>query len=82
MSFDTPVTFFVGENGTGKSTLLTGLYRRCAIYHGQSSPILLSCPGAVIYSFGDTQIRRIAYEDTDHYQVYKQFMAPPQFATA
>ena len=24
LSLDTPVTFFVGENGTGKSTLLEG----------------------------------------------------------
>lgn len=32
LSFDTPVTFFSGENGTGKSTLLEALARACGIH--------------------------------------------------
>ncbi|MFC1823188.1 AAA family ATPase [Thermodesulfobacteriota bacterium] len=32
MSFRSPVSFFVGENGTGKSTLLTALSHRCGIH--------------------------------------------------
>ncbi|MFA5367563.1 MAG: AAA family ATPase [Dehalococcoidia bacterium] len=32
LEFDTPVTIFAGENGTGKSTLLTALCRKCNIY--------------------------------------------------
>lgn len=50
--------------------------------HGQAqfiiashSPILLSCPGATLYSFDGPTIAPIAYEDTAHYSVYKKFMA-------
>jgi predicted ATPase len=38
------------------------------------SPILLACPGAVIYSFDHCPVRRVYYEQTDHYRVYKDFM--------
>jgi predicted ATPase len=32
LSLDAPVCFFIGENGTGKSTLLEALCRRCGIF--------------------------------------------------
>lgn len=38
------------------------------------SPILLACPGASIYSFDSVPILPIRYEDTEHYQVYRDFM--------
>jgi predicted ATPase len=38
------------------------------------SPILLACPGSVIYSFDHSPLRRIQYEDTEHYKVFKEFM--------
>ena len=38
------------------------------------SPILLSCPGAVIYSFDRVPVEPVCYEDTDHYRVYRDFM--------
>ncbi len=38
------------------------------------SPILSSCPGADIYSFDSPSIRKIAYEETDHYMLYRDFM--------
>lgn len=38
------------------------------------SPILLACPDAAIYSFDDYAIKKIKYEDTSHYKIYKNFM--------
>ncbi len=37
------------------------------------SPILLSYPGAQIFSFDSTHIKEVAYEQTTHYKIYKQF---------
>jgi predicted ATPase len=36
IEFDTPVSLFIGENGTGKSTLLEAIAHKCGIYiwHG------------------------------------------------
>jgi len=39
------------------------------------SPILLACPQAIIYTFDNSPIQRIKYEQTDHYLVYRDFMA-------
>jgi predicted ATPase len=38
------------------------------------SPILLACPGADIYSFDHVPIRQIGYEETDYYQIYRDFL--------
>jgi len=38
------------------------------------SPILLSTPGAAIYSFDHVPVRRVAYEETEHYRVYREFI--------
>jgi predicted ATPase len=37
INFQTPVTFFIGENGTGKSTLLKAIARKCNIKIWQST---------------------------------------------
>ena len=41
------------------------------------SPILLACPGATIYNFDDTSVKKILYRETDHYRVFRDFMADP-----
>lgn len=38
------------------------------------SPILLSCPGAVIVSFDRSPLGPIAYRETEHYRLYRDFM--------
>ncbi len=38
------------------------------------SPILLACPGAVIYSFDHIPIERIDYEETNQFRIYKDFL--------
>lgn len=38
------------------------------------SPILLSCPGAAIISFDGKVLQPIAYEDTDYYRIYRDFL--------
>lgn len=42
------------------------------------SPILLACPGATIYSFDAVPVRQLAYKDTEHYRIYKQFLNHPE----
>ena len=37
------------------------------------SAILLALPQAQIFSFNESTIKEVAYEDTEHYKVYKQF---------
>jgi predicted ATPase len=41
------------------------------------SPILMACRGARLYSFDEAPVREVRYEDTEHYQVYRAFMADP-----
>jgi len=42
------------------------------------SPILLSYPGATIYSFDDDAITPIQYEDTEPYKLTKSFLNSPE----
>ncbi len=62
--------------------LLKLLQEMSALGHAQfiiatHSPILLACPEANIYSFDHSPVKTIPYEDTEHYQVYKNFMENP-----
>jgi predicted ATPase len=42
------------------------------------SPILLGYPGALIYSLDGDGVRPIAYEETEHYLVTRDFLASPE----
>lgn len=42
------------------------------------SPLLLAYPKATIYSCDSDTIKKIAYTDTDHYQITKRFLEDPQ----
>jgi predicted ATPase len=46
------------------------------------SPILLACPGAVIYSFDRIPVERVDYEATPTVRMYRQFMLDPAGAIA
>lgn len=58
--------------------VLTYLHR--LVYHHSQliiathSPILLAYPRAWIYAFGDSGIERVAYADTEQYQVTRDFL--------
>lgn len=63
--------------------LLQLLWKMSKLGHAQfiiatHSPILLSCPGSAIYSFDYVPLKTISYEETDHYQIYKDFMEDPK----
>ncbi len=45
------------------------------------SPILLSLRGAQIYSFDGPRVQEVHYEETEHYQVYRQFFATQRSTT-
>jgi predicted ATPase len=76
LAFRSNITFFVGENGSGKSTLLEAIAECCLI--STHSPILLSYPGATLYSLDGDSIDEIGYRETDHYRLTKDFLNAPE----
>jgi predicted ATPase len=56
--------------------LLAGLVRRGDVQFiiATHSPILLAFPRSEIYTFDTSPIRKISYEDTEYYQVYRDFL--------
>ena len=42
------------------------------------SPMLLTFPGAVVMSLDGAGIRRVAFEDTEHYRITKDFLDAPE----
>ena len=42
------------------------------------SPILMAYPGACIYQLSQDGINRVAYRDTEHYQLTRRFLEAPE----
>ena len=42
------------------------------------SPILMAYPKALIYLLGSTGIERVAYQDTEHYRITRDFLSSPE----
>jgi predicted ATPase len=42
------------------------------------SPILMAYPDAFIYQCGKDGVSRVAYEDTEHFQVTRNFLSNPE----
>lgn len=83
------VTFLVGENGTGKSTLLEaiavaygfnpegGSRNFCFDTCSTHSPVLMALPGAEIYELTSERMCLTPYEETSHYQITRSFLNHP-----
>lgn len=42
------------------------------------SPILMAYPEAWIYQFSRDGVERVAYQDTEHYQITRSFLSNPE----
>jgi predicted ATPase len=42
------------------------------------SPMLMAYPGACIYELSEQGIAKVAYKDTEHYRMTKQFLENPE----
>jgi predicted ATPase len=63
-------------------TLLELLHNTSQKGHAQfivasHSPILLACPDAHILDFNRLPLGRIAYEDTEYFKIYRDFLNNP-----
>lgn len=82
--FSVAAVFFLDEPETAlspKSQVKLLQYLRSAGSDGHAqffiashSPILLACPKAAIYSFRDSTIGEVEYEQTDYFKIYHEFM--------
>jgi predicted ATPase len=41
------------------------------------SPILITCPGATVYSFDGPALRQVPYAETTHFRTYRDFLEDP-----
>jgi predicted ATPase len=50
----------------------------CQVILATHSPIVLAFPGAAIWSFDETPIRRVAFDDLEHVRLVRDFLAAPE----
>ena len=73
--FDEPEAALSPQRQLSVLTLLHRLVRhRSQLIIATHSPILLAYPEATIYEFSAEGIRQIAYEDTDHFRITRDFL--------
>lgn len=73
--FDEPEAALSPQRQMSALTLIDDLVQRGSqLVIATHSPILLAYPEAVIYEFSDAGIRPIAYTDTEHYRVTRDFL--------
>ena len=51
---------------------------RCQFIIATHSPILMAYPDATIFELSDDGVRRVAWEDTEHFRVTRSFLAAPE----
>jgi predicted ATPase len=73
------------EDALSPQRQLAALARIHALVEGGSqfviathSPILMAYPHAAIWLAGENGLERVAYEDTEHYRITRDFLANPQ----
>jgi predicted ATPase len=86
--YQTPGLYFLDEPEAALSpSSQIGLLRLLADFRRQGhaqfvltthSPILMALPGAQVFNFGDEGIVETRYEETDHFRLYRDFMARPE----
>ena len=76
------VTFFIGESPSRQLSIITRIHdlvqQRSQFIIATHSPILMAYPNAFIYSFSEQGIERMAYKDTEHYRITRDFLANPE----
>lgn len=70
IEFTAPVTFLVGENGSGKSNSAQFII-------ATHSPILMAFPGATILNFDEIPVRPVAWGELEHVTITRSFLNDP-----
>ncbi len=50
----------------------------CQVILATLPPIVLAFPGAAIWSFEESLIRRVAFDDLEHVRLVRDFLAAPE----